>query len=158
MKSFRWAWRNGRLGDARLANMSIEAESLLVVFVAISIVVLIFLLSPKQQKTPKTNLPHRIAGESIPLPFAIAGQVGEKMPVGEMLSRIQALHNKNAQWDAILSDLNPGDDAEVQRLLTEIRGPNMFAPHLGLSVIEDGCKRVLAASPNSNALDALRQG
>jgi len=137
--------------------MSIETESLLVVFIAISIVVLIFVLSPKTQKTPKTNLPRRIAGESIPLPFAITGQVGEKMPAAEMLSRVQALHNKNTQWDAILSELNPTNDSEVQRLLTEIRGPNMFAPHLGLSVIEDGCKRVLAASPNSNALDALRQ-
>jgi hypothetical protein len=74
-----------------------------------------------------------------------------------MLSRVQRLRDGNAQWDAIWSALNPADDAEVQRLLVEIRGPHMFVPHLGLSVIEDGCRRVLALSPNADALAALRE-
>jgi hypothetical protein len=137
--------------------MTIEAESLLVVLIAIVIAVLIFILSPKRPKRPKDNPSYRTVGESVPLPFAIAGQVGLSMSASEMLSRIQALHKNNAQWNAIFSELNPTHDSEVQRLLTEIRGPNMFAPHLGLSVIEDGCKRALAVSPNSNAVDSLRQ-
>jgi hypothetical protein len=137
--------------------MSIEAESLLVVLAAISIVVLIFILSPKDPEPPKAKSSYRTAGESIPLPFAIAAQVGLSMSAVEMLSRIQALHKSNAQWNAIFSELNPTHDSEVQQLLTEIRGPNMFAPHVGLSVIEDGCKRALAVSPNSNAVDSLRQ-
>ncbi len=138
--------------------MSIEAWALLVVFTVIAIVVLIFVLSPKKQKIPKTTLPRRIVGESVPLPFDIVGHVGEKMAATEMLSRIQALRRRNAQWEAIFQELNPTTDSEVQQLLTEIRGPNMFAPHVGLSVIEDGCKlTVLTASPNSNALDALRR-
>jgi hypothetical protein len=74
-----------------------------------------------------------------------------------MLSRVQALRNGDAQWDTIWSELNPTHDLEVQRLLTEIRGPHMFVPHLGLSVIEDGCKRVLTASPEADSLAALRE-
>lgn len=132
--------------------MSIEAESLLVVFAIISIVVLIFFLSPKPQKRPKVT---RIAGESIPLPFA--AQVGERMSAAEMIPRLHLLRDSNAQWDAIFSELNPTDDPELQRLLTEIRGPHMFAPHVGISVIEDGCKRVLSVSPKADAVDALRQ-
>jgi len=137
--------------------MSIEAESLLVVLVVISIVVLIFILSPKPPKKPGVKPSYRIAGESIPLPFAIAAQVGLSMSASEILARIQALQKNNAQWNAIFPELNPTHDSEVQRLLTEIRGPNMFAPHIGLSILEDGCKRVLAASLNSSALDALHQ-
>ena len=79
------------------------------------------------------------------------------MSAAEMLSRLQLLRDRNAQWDVILSELNPTDDPEVQRLLTEIRGPHMFVPHVGISVIEDACKQVLSASPRANALDALRQ-
>ena len=74
-----------------------------------------------------------------------------------MLSRLQHLRDRNARWDAIWSALNPTDDAEIQRLLIKVRGPHMFVPHLGLSVIEDGCRQVLAVSPNADALTALRE-
>jgi hypothetical protein len=33
----------------------------------------------------------------------------------------------------------------------------MFAPHVGLNVIEEGCKKALAVSPNADALQALRE-
>ena len=79
------------------------------------------------------------------------------MSAKEMLSRLQPLRGRNAQWDVIWAELNPKDDPEVQRLLMEIREPHLFAPHLGLSVIEEGCKRVLAVSPQADILDALRQ-
>jgi hypothetical protein len=79
------------------------------------------------------------------------------MSAAEMLSRLQPLRDRNAQWDVILPQLNPNNDPEVQRLLVDIRGPHLFAPHLGLSVIEEGCKRVLSVSPKADALDALRQ-
>jgi hypothetical protein len=74
---------------------------------------------------------------------------------GEMLSRLQALRAKDAQWDLILPDLNPTNDPEVLRLLSSIRGPHMFAPQVGLNVIEEGCKRALSVSPNADALQAL---
>jgi hypothetical protein len=84
-------------------------------------------------------------------------QVPSRLSATEVLSRVQVLRDGNAQWDAIWSRLNPSADPEVQQLLIGIRGPNMFDPHLGLGVIEDGCKRALALSPNADALAALRE-
>jgi hypothetical protein len=88
---------------------------------------------------------------------APARQVPSRLSATEVLSRVQALRGANAQWDAIWLQLNPTADPEVQQLLTEIRGPNMFVPHLGLGVIEDGCKRALALSPEADSLTALRE-
>lgn len=137
--------------------MSVQLESILIVITMIAIVMLVGFWSSKRRKRSKVLLPHRIAGESIPLPFAIATQVSERMSATEMLSRLQLLRDRNAQWDVIWAELNPTDDPDVQRLLTEIREPHLFAPHLGISVIEEGCKRVLSVSPKADILDALRQ-
>jgi hypothetical protein len=87
----------------------------------------------------------------------LPAEVGRILSAKELLARVQALRKADAQWDAIWASLNPTDDEEVQRLLVEIRGPHMFAPHLGLNVIEDGGKRALASSPGADALDVLRQ-
>ena len=84
-------------------------------------------------------------------------QVPSRLSATELLSRVQVLRDGNAQWDAILSELNPTGDTDVQQLLIEIRGPDMFAPGLGLGVIEDGCKQALALTPNADALAALRE-
>jgi hypothetical protein len=84
-------------------------------------------------------------------------QVQSRISATVALARVQGLRNRNAQWDEILSELNPTGDTEVQRLLIEIRGPHMFAPHVGLGVIEDGCKRALALSPKADALAGLRE-
>jgi len=88
-------------------------------------------------------------------PSAPPKQVPAKLSAADLLSLVYRLRDQSAQWDAILAALNPTDDAEIQRLLIGIRGPYMFVPHLGLSVIEDGCKRALASSPNADAIDAL---
>lgn len=137
--------------------MALDLESVLITFTIIGSVTLVVFLASKRRKRPKVLRSQRIAGPSSPLPFAIPPQVGERMPAAQMLSRLQLLRDRNAPWDIIWSELNPTNDPEVQRLLTEIRGPHLFAPHLGLSVIEDGCKRVLLVSPKADALDALRQ-
>jgi hypothetical protein len=84
-------------------------------------------------------------------------QFPSRLSATELLSRVGVLRSADAQWDEILSKLNPTGDPEVHQLLTEIRGPHMFVPHLGLSVIEDGCKRVLSLSPEADALAALRE-
>ena len=75
----------------------------------------------------------------------------------EVLSRVRVLQQRNAQWDEILSELNPTANSRIKELLIEIRGPHMFVPHLGLGVIADGCKRSLASSPEADALAALRE-
>lgn len=88
---------------------------------------------------------------------APAREVASRQSAAQVLSRVQSLRHANAQWDAIFSQLNPAADPEVQRLLIEIRGPHLFAPNLGLGVIEDGCLRVLASSPGGDVLAALRE-
>jgi hypothetical protein len=90
-------------------------------------------------------------------PSAPTRRVPSRLSATEVLSRVKALRDGNAQWDEILSELNPTGDPDVQQLLIEIRGPHMFVPHVGLGVIEDGCERALALSPKADALSALRE-
>jgi hypothetical protein len=99
----------------------------------------------------------RLTASTHPRSSAPARKVPSRLSATEVLSRVQVLRDGNAQWDEILSELNPTGDRDVQQLLMAIRGPHMFGPHLGLGVIEDGCKRVLALSANADALDALRE-
>jgi hypothetical protein len=99
----------------------------------------------------------RLADSAHPRSSAPTKQVPSRLSATEVLSCVQVLRRGNAQWEEILSELNPTGDTDLQQLLIEIRGPNMFDPHLGLGVIEDGCKRALALSPNADALAALRE-
>ena len=99
----------------------------------------------------------RLTDSSHPRSPAPTRQVPSGISAKEVLSRVQVLRDRNAQWDEVLSELNPTGDTEVQQLLIEIRGPNMFDPRLRLDVIEDGCERALALSPTADALAALRE-
>jgi hypothetical protein len=78
------------------------------------------------------------------------------MPAAEVLRRVGELQKAGAGWPEIWGTLNPDEDAEAQRLLVELRGPHLFAPHVALNVLEDGCRRVLAADPHADRLAALR--
>ena len=136
---------------------SLTVESIIAASAVIATVtVLVYWLSRRQKRSSDFPSP-KVGSVSTPSPSIPARQVPPRLSAAEMLSRLQLLRYTNAQWDVIWSELNPTDDPEVQGLLTEIRGPHMFVPHLGLSVIEDGCRRVLAASPKADALAALRE-
>jgi hypothetical protein len=125
--------------------------------VVVAILILAVFLGSKRRKEP-SRVP---SGERVEpakfSPTAPTKSVQSKLSAAELLCLVHRLRDQNVQWDVIWSAVNPTNDAEVQRLLVEIRGPHMFAPHLGLSVIEDGCRRVLASSPNADALAALRE-
>ena len=123
----------------------------------IAIVPLLVFWASKRQTTSRAFRSRKVVRPASPPPSVPARQVPSRLSAAEMLSRVQGLRDGDAQWDAIWSELNPTDDPEVQRFLVEIRGPHMFTPHLGLSVIEDGCRRVLAVSPKADALAALRE-
>jgi hypothetical protein len=140
---------------ARFKGLTVE--SILIAFAMIGVVIVGVYWASKHPKRSRGFPPIRVVSPSSPSPSVPARQVPARLSAWEMLSRLQLLRDRNAQWDVIWSELNPTDDPEVQRLLTEIRGPHLFVPHLGLSVIEDGCKRVLSVSPKADALDALRQ-
>src|SRR5205823_360458 len=80
----------------------------------------------------------------------------QAIPAAQFLHQVVGLQQKNASWDEIWRTLNPDDDLEVQRLLVELRGPHLFAPHVALNVLEEGCRRVLAGSPDADRLAALQ--
>jgi hypothetical protein len=130
-------------------------QAIILILVAIVIVVFLIVRFPKNRKWPKQSRFQK-ARPSIAPPSVPAREAPSKFSAAEMLSHVQALRAKDAQWDAILPDLNPTNDPEVEQLLITIRGPHLFAPHVGLNVIEEGCKKALSLFPNSNALQALR--
>jgi hypothetical protein len=132
-------------------------ESIILAFALIALVMFLVYWALKRPKWYGALPSQEVVRPASPPPPIPARQVPSRLSAAEMLSRVQALRNGDAQWDAIWSELNPTRDPEVQRLLVEIRGPHMFVPHLGLNVIEDGCKRVLSVSPEADALTALRE-
>lgn len=73
----------------------------------------------------------------------------------ELWQRVRALQKANAQWPEIWQALNPDNDPQVQRLLVQLRGPHMFAPHVALNVLDSGCQRALAQDANSDRIAAL---
>lgn len=78
------------------------------------------------------------------------------MTAAEVLQKVVILQQTSAQWPEIWQSLNPDNDREVERLLVELRGPHLLVPHVGLNVLEDGCRRALAADSNADRLAALR--
>jgi hypothetical protein len=127
----------------------------LIIIVLAVAAILIFAIIWTSRKRPSVFPSPEVPRPSPAPPSVPLKQVKTRLSAAEMLSRVQALLAKDNQWDVILPDLNPTDDPEVQRLLISIRGPHMFAPHVGLNVIEEGCKRALSLSPNADALQAL---
>ena len=142
-------------GKGRFEGLTLE--SILIAFAMIGIVIVGVYLASKRPKGSRGFPSRKVISPGNPSPSGPAIQVPSRLSAWEMLSRLQLLRGKNAQWDEIWSVLNPTDDPEVQGLLTEIRGPHLFVPHLGLSVMEDGCKRVLSVSSKVDALAALRE-
>jgi hypothetical protein len=90
-------------------------------------------------------------------PIALSVLVApSRLSAAEMLDRARSLQEAGGQWGAVFEQLNPQNDPDVQKLLVEIRGPHLFAPHLGLGVIENGCRKALADSPGADGLAALQ--
>jgi hypothetical protein len=125
--------------------------------VVVAILILAAVLGSMSRKRSSGVSSRERVGPSTISPSAPTKQGLPTLSAAELLSLVHRLRDQNAQWDVIWVVLNPTNDAEAQRLLVEIRGPHMFVPYLGLSLIEDGCKRALALSPNADALAALRE-
>jgi hypothetical protein len=80
----------------------------------------------------------------------------QQMSAAEVLQKVVILQQTSAQWPEIWQSLNPDCNREAERLLVELRGPHLLAPHVGLNVLEDGCRRALAANPNADRFAALQ--
>ena len=111
--------------------------------------------SPENTRPPGHATQPTVRGHEYLPSTAVLRHPG-RLSATEMLSCLDELQQVGAQWSVIWTRLNPHADAEVQRLLVEIRGPHMFAPHLALGAIEVGCRRALAQSPDADALAALQ--
>jgi len=72
------------------------------------------------------------------------------MSAEELLGRVQQLRLANAQWPDIWQALNPHGDAMTQQLLSELRGPYLFNPRLGLNMLEIGLQWAIASSPSAD--------
>lgn len=75
----------------------------------------------------------------------------------ELLPIVQRLQKSDAQWPEILATVNPGGSRSIANSLTALRGPHQFVPHLGLNVLEDGCRRALKRNPNASLADAMEE-
>jgi len=75
----------------------------------------------------------------------------------DLLRRVRALREAGSTWPGILSAVNPRNDKVAADLLTRLRGPHQFAPHVALNVLEDACQRVIAANQRASDIDALRE-
>jgi hypothetical protein len=75
----------------------------------------------------------------------------------DLLTRVRALREAGAGWPGILSAVNPRNDKVAAGLLTKLRGPHQFAPHLALNVLEDACERVISSNQRASDIDALRE-
>jgi hypothetical protein len=81
----------------------------------------------------------------------------DSQSASDLLRRVRALREAGAGWPQILSTLNPRNDRVAAGLLTKLRGPHQFAPHVALNVLEDACQRVIAANQPAGDIDALRE-
>jgi hypothetical protein len=75
----------------------------------------------------------------------------------DLLARVRALRGAGTGWPGIVSAVNPRNDKVAAGLLTKLRGPHQFAPHVALNVLEDACERVIAANQRASDIDALRE-
>jgi hypothetical protein len=75
----------------------------------------------------------------------------------QLLAATQQLQAADAQWPVILATLNPKGDQVIQKMLLDLKGPHLFAPHVALNAIAEGAERVLAANERADARDALRE-
>jgi hypothetical protein len=78
------------------------------------------------------------------------------MSAADVVEQVGHLRRRSAGWPEILALLNPDGDAESQRLLEEVRRPHLFAAHVGLNVIEEGCRRALAGDAQAGRRAGLR--
>src|SRR5262245_28523897 len=102
--------------------------------------------APGARDTPEIDRSLAAAGLSMP----------QSVPATEVLAAVARLRQQSASWPAILAALNPDGDPGVQRLLEEIRAPHLFAPHIGLNVLEAGCRRALAIDPAADRTAGLQ--
>ena len=67
------------------------------------------------------------------------------------------MYSRNAQWQEIWSELNPGSDPAVQQLLLDLRNDGLqFAPHDGLRRVELAAES-LAATTGADAVTVLKK-
>lgn len=122
-----------------------------VVFLILLIVVLVCTKQGSQvaeQANRRAELSRADYGLTTPLAAPV-------LSAAELLQIVQQLQSAGAQWPEILAAINPKSSPPAQQALAALRRPHLFMPHVGLNVIEDGCRRVLARDAHTECQEAL---
>jgi hypothetical protein len=71
------------------------------------------------------------------------------------LEVVRKLRRSNAQWPAILEQLNPTRAEPLATLLLDLRGPHMFDPGTALTVIEEGLQSAVRENASASTFEGL---
>lgn len=82
---------------------------------------------------------------------------GSRASANQLLDVVRELKQQNAGWEKIWERINPKGEHQIHELLVKLRGPHMFAPHVGLNVLEAGCERAIKQNSGAGAVEALRE-
>ena len=85
------------------------------------------------------------------------GKPTDSPSAANLVVRVRDLRAAEAAWPRILAVVNPRNDKVAAELLTELRGPHQFAPHVALNALEDACERTMASDSQASDIDALRE-
>jgi hypothetical protein len=127
--------------------MSLPLKLALLLLIAI---VALLLLRRRTSHRPATRHP-RIRSRPI------GGSYSEANGIAKLLSEVQALKERAAQWADILKTLNPDDQPRVRTVLLELREPHIFAPHTALDAIESVCLTAERPNDHLSRLDLLER-
>jgi hypothetical protein len=118
----------------------------IIVTLVVIVIFVVMLIIRRMTETTYTTSPaiRELPGAIPPRPLAT-----------EMLSLVRSLQAEGAQWDVLLSRLNPTGDGVIQQRLLTNRGPNLFNPNAGLGTIASGCEEAIKSNPKADAVSAL---
>jgi len=131
-----------------------DSTSLIAVlfFLAVAAVIVFSVYSYRRDRR-RSSQALSTPGASSRTPPVSAGR--RDLSASEARDLVLALQKSGAQWPEIVPALNPRQDTQVERILIAIRGPHLFDPYTGLTVIRHGCDLALGRDPKASMLSAL---
>lgn len=131
-----------------------DSSALVVTLFALVIAaVVVFSIYSYRRNRGRRSQPLGGSGASAARPAPSPGR--RALSASEARDLALALQHSGAQWPEIVPALNARQDPEVERILISIRGPHLFDPYTGLTVIRHGCDLALSHDPKASILSAL---
>jgi len=73
----------------------------------------------------------------------------------QLLATVERLRVAGAQWPEIARKLNPDGNSRIDGMLSDLKGPHQFSPHVALNVIEAGCRHAMSRNERADRFDAF---